>query len=476
MTLPRSSRRRILSMPEAEEGSPRGAPLEMQGLVAGLRGLLVPPDVGEAPEDARLTRLVHTILLCGSVISLVLGPLVTFLLSPKTGLSLGLNVFIVALFVVLLVATRRGHARLASWLLVAGLWVYLSLELWWFGGLRAPMLSTFFSLVLIAVLLLGVRGSVVAVALTLASTSAALLADGAGWLPPAPPPSNERIWIMFLVNLVAVVILAHLSSSELWRANRALQQQIEKRRRDEEARQRLEEQLRQSQKMEAVGRLAGGIAHDFNNVLMIISGHGELLRRSLDPGDTRRHKLDDILDATERASHVVQQLLAFSRSQTLDLREVQLNDVVSQATKLLEPVLGAGVECRTHLDPQLGRALVDPAQIEQVLVNLVMNARDAMAAGGTLEVETSNRDVDTGLAVPPGRYVVLSVRDMGAGMDEETRGHIFEPFFTTKKEGTGLGLAMAYGIVQQSGGHIAVESEPGRGTTFHVHLPRIDPA
>jgi signal transduction histidine kinase len=435
--------------------------------------LLTPPDLGEAPEDARLTRLTHTTLLTGMVLSLVLGPLVTFLLSPKPVHSLVLNVFILAGFVVLLGATRRGHARAASWLVVGLLWVYLSFELWWFGGLRAPMLATFFSLVLIAVLLLDPRGAVVAVSLTLVTTLAALLAEGFGILPSAVSPSALRIWIMFLVNLVAVVVLAQLSSSELRRANRALRAQIEKRRRDEEARQRLEEQLRQSQKLEAVGRLAGGVAHDFNNVLMIITGHGELVRRGLAPDDPRRLKLDDILDATERASKVVRQLLAFSRGQTLDLREVQLNDLVSQATKLLDPALGEGITCTTRLDPRLGRVLVDPGQIEQVLLNLAMNARDAMPAGGTLEIETSNRDVDAGLTVPPGRYVVLSVRDKGAGMDAETRGRIFEPFFTTKKEGTGLGLAMAYGIVQQCGGHIAIESEPGRGTVFHLHLPRL---
>jgi len=456
------------------EGESESAPPGAHRLAVRLRSALNPPDLGEAPDDARRTRLAHTVLLVGAVTSLVLGPLVTFLLSPKTMPSLALNVFILFVFVALLMATRRGHARAASWLLVAGLWIYLSLELWWFGGLHAPMLSTFFSLVLIATLLLGPRGAVVAVVLTLTATLAALLADGAGLLPPMAPASPFRIWIMLLVNLVAVVVLAHLSSSELRRANRALQAQIERRQRDEEARQRLEERLRQSQKLEAVGRLAGGVAHEFNNVLMIITGHGELLRRGLEPGDPRRAKLDDILGAAERASKVTRQLLAFSRSGTLDLREVQLNDLVTRTMKLLAPVLGTEVTCTTRLDPHLARVLVDPDQIEQVLLNLALNARDAMPTGGTLEIETSHREIEEEIGVPSGRYVVLSVRDTGGGMDPETRRRVFEPFFTTKSGGTGLGLAMAYGIIRQSGGHVIVESEPHRGTAFHVHLPHVE--
>jgi signal transduction histidine kinase/ActR/RegA family two-component response regulator len=254
--------------------------------------------------------------------------------------------------------------------------------------------------------------------------------------------------------------------------------EVTERRRAEEERLRLEEQLRQSQKMEAVGRLAGGIAHDFNNLLMVIMGHGELLRRSMETGDPRLRKVGHIMGASERATRLVRQLLAFSRKQVMEPRVVDLNALVSDTARMLRPLLGEDVRVVTRLDPALGPVRVDPAQIDQVLMNLAVNARDAMPRGGTLALETACMEPDdTG---PPGRgrKVALVVRDTGHGMDEGTRAQAFEPFFTTKSRagGTGLGLAMVYGIVQQSGGEIALESEPGRGSAFRIVLPRADVA
>jgi len=247
------------------------------------------------------------------------------------------------------------------------------------------------------------------------------------------------------------------------------------RRRAEEERRRLEEQLRHSQKMEAVGRLAGGIAHDFNNLLMVIMGHGELLRRSLQGDDPRLRKVQHVMGAAERAARLVRQLLAFSRKQVMETRVVDLNALVSEAARLLRPLLGEDVKVLTRLDPSLGLVRVDPAQIDQVLMNLAVNARDAMPAGGTLALETANLEGRASDPAAPDGYVALTVRDTGHGMDDETRAQAFEPFFTTKasRGGTGLGLSMVYGIVQQSGGQVSLESTPGRGSSFRILLPRV---
>jgi two-component system, cell cycle sensor histidine kinase and response regulator CckA len=251
---------------------------------------------------------------------------------------------------------------------------------------------------------------------------------------------------------------------------------VTERRQADEDRARLEDQLRQAQKMEAIGRLAGGIAHDFNNLLMVIMGHGELLRRGLEAHDPRLKKVQHIMGAAERAARLVRQLLAFSRKQVMEPQVVDLNALVSDTARMLQPLLGEDVRVVTRLTDGLDPVRVDPAQIDQVLMNLAVNARDAMPGGGTLVLETANVQNGTGDPVAPGGQVALAVRDTGQGMDEKTVAHVFEPFFTTKggAGGTGLGLSMVYGIVRQSGGQITVESERGRGTSFRILLPRAD--
>jgi len=241
-----------------------------------------------------------------------------------------------------------------------------------------------------------------------------------------------------------------------------------------------EAQLRQAQKMEAVGQLAGGIAHDFNNLLMAIMSNAELAAMELSTDSPAAAHMDEIKGASRRARSLTQQLLAFSRKQMLQPRVLDMNEVVRDGELILRRLIGDNIEMSIAFDPTLGQVRADQGQLAQVLINLAVNARDAMPRGGQLAIETSNRDVTAGdtrahLGLKEGRYVVLQVRDTGIGMDDETKARIFEPFFTTKPpgQGTGLGLSTAYGIVKQSGGYIAVESAPGAGTTFTILLPRV---
>jgi two-component system cell cycle sensor histidine kinase/response regulator CckA len=234
---------------------------------------------------------------------------------------------------------------------------------------------------------------------------------------------------------------------------------------------RLEEQLRQAQKMEAIGRLAGGVAHDFNNLLTVINGYSELILRGLRPDDPTRGLLDEIKKAGERSASLTRQLLAFSRKQVVQARVLDLNAVVADTEKMLRRVIGEDVRLETALDAGLGCVRADPGQVEQVLLNLAVNARDAMPHGGRLAIRTRNAGPGA-----EGRHAVLEVADTGCGMTEEVKARIFEPFFTTKGpgRGTGLGLATVYGIVEQAGGRIAVESLPGRGTTFRIAWPCVE--
>ena len=243
-------------------------------------------------------------------------------------------------------------------------------------------------------------------------------------------------------------------------------------------RKRLEDELRHSQKMEAVGQLAGGVAHDFNNLLTLIQAHNEHLRRRLDPGDPAQQDALEIERAVTRAAVLTRQLLAFGRKQVLQTKILDLNAVVTEVVKMLSPVIPNNIELGVRQAPSLGRVKADPSQIEQIILNLAVNARDAMPHGGRLILETKNIEVDEAYArnhngVPPGQYVMLMVSDTGVGMDSDTKARIFEPFFTTKEpgKGTGLGLATVYGVVKQMGGAIWVHSQPGNGTSFEVYLP-----
>jgi PAS domain S-box-containing protein len=251
--------------------------------------------------------------------------------------------------------------------------------------------------------------------------------------------------------------------------------------RDIAERKHLEEQLRQAQKMEVIGRLAGGVAHDFNNLLMVIAGYSDMLRRRLNSGHPLYKAAGEIQGAIDKAAGLTRQLLAFGRRQTLQPRVLDLNAVVAEIGAMLRRLISENIQLVMHLEPALGHVNADPSQLEQVLLNLAINARDAMPRGGVLTIETANIDWHEASmyppnAAPPRRYVMLAVGDTGYGMDAETQAHIFEPFFTTKGPGmgTGLGLATVYGIITQSGGAIEVHSTPGQGSTFRIYLPQVE--
>jgi CheY-like chemotaxis protein len=232
--------------------------------------------------------------------------------------------------------------------------------------------------------------------------------------------------------------------------------------------------------MEAVGRLAGGVAHDFNNLLMVINGYTEVLLEQLEAGGQMHQKVLAIQQAADRAAALTRQLLAFSRKQLLELKVIDVNKVIGDMEQLLRPLIGENIELVTRLSSEAGPTRADASQLEQVIMNLVVNAKDSMPAGGKITIQSSNVTVRPNMGehrfIQPGRYAVISVADTGHGMDKETQSRIFEPFFTTKEKGkgTGLGLSTVYGIVKQSNGYVFAESRVGSGTTFYVYLPRVE--
>jgi two-component system, cell cycle sensor histidine kinase and response regulator CckA len=269
----------------------------------------------------------------------------------------------------------------------------------------------------------------------------------------------------------------------LMQLNRRLEAELADRERAEAERARLSEQLQQAQKIESLGRLAGGVAHDFNNLLTVITGHADVMLEKLAPDAPLRENVRNVSAATRRASDLTRQLLAFGRRQVLQPRVMDLNESIRESTSMLSRLLSEPVELVTVLDPHLGHVEADPSQLNQLLINLAVNARDAMPHGGRLTIETDNVSIDDEEAqrhpsFQPGSYVMLAVSDTGIGIDNDVLPHIFEPFFTTKEhgKGTGLGLSMVYGIVKQSGGWIWVYSEVGHGTTFKIYLPRVEGA
>jgi signal transduction histidine kinase len=296
----------------------------------------------------------------------------------------------------------------------------------------------------------------------------------------SPLPRVTFVGGILLACLLAFAVFmaesAQLQARQVEKTNKELNREIANRKQTEET-------LRQAQKMEAVGQLAGGVAHNFNNMLMVIRGHAALSLNRIHSTHPLRWELNEIVKTADRASSLTRQLLAFSRKQMLQLRVLDLNTLINQMAQLFPPALNEEIHLIMDLDPQLGRVKIDGAQMEQVIMNLVFNARDAMPTGGTLTITTANAQLDDDWArhypgVRPGPYVALTVRDTGHGMDADTQARMFDPFFTTKDrtKGTGLGLSTVYGTIDQSGGSIAVTSKPGQGTTIQIFLPRVEEA
>ncbi len=379
-----------------------------------------------------------------------------------------------ALGAALLVLGRRS-TRAASALFVAGLVSLVTFNALSGGGIRSPGVTAYLLFPLMAGVLLGARAAVVTAAVCATLGFALVAAGWQGILVQTAQYDELALWMLNCIYMGVSIVLVHTATGNISTALRRAEEELAARKIADEERRAVESQLRQSQKMEALGRLAGGIAHDFNNILTAIGGNAAMAAPLAPPGPVRE-SLDEIVKANARATALVQQVLTFSRHRETVRKVMLLQPVVEEALTLVRGSLGSGIRLRTSFAADLPPIEGDATQIHQVVMNLATNAADAMRRfGGVLTVSAERLSVEEGdPALAAGVYVCLHVEDTGMGMTTEVRERVFEPFFSTKgDQGTGLGLAVVYGIVREHGGSIAVDSEPGKGTTFTVCLPAL---
>jgi signal transduction histidine kinase len=440
-----------------------------------MKWILDPPVFEGDEEETRTAANLNTIALAALAVT-ILYSLASVVLSSWVALTWSIPRLFLIFVVLYLLRSRK--VKIACWVALSGAWSIQFAVAATGGGVRTPGFGGMIIIVLVAGLLLGQRAAFAVAALSISSGLVLVFAEASGVLP--PPPEQYRpgvVWAAQAVWFVLAGVLLHLATSSINDALGRARSELAERKQIEQALLRAEEQLRQSQKMEAVGRLASGVAHDFNNLLTPVIGHSQFVLDGLDPGDPIRKNLEEIRRAADRAASLTRQLLALSRKQVLQPKVVNINSVVSDMEEMLRRLVGEDLDVIVTMEPHIGPVRADPSQLQQVIMNLVVNARDAMPRGGSLAISTANVSFDDASQTPPGIapgvYVELIISDTGCGMDSETQSRIFEPFFTTKGHGTGLGLSTVYGIVKQNVGHIQVHSEPGRGSTFSVYLPRL---
>jgi signal transduction histidine kinase/ActR/RegA family two-component response regulator len=442
-----------------------------------LRRLLAAPSFPGDEERARRASATNVLALAILLLCLLLSAVAPFLFA-RVGLSVIFAGGISASMLAPLILLRRGQVQAAGVTLVCILWLLTTAFVCVSGGPGSPSTVYLFVSTFIAGLLLGVRAMIVCASATSAAGLALVLLARAGIAPPrlfpVPPLAG---WMDATIVLAFIVVFLDLTLGHLARALAATRAELAERKKAEAAAKRLEAQLQEAQKMEAVGRLAGGVAHDFNNLLTAIFGNLELARLDARSPD-QLELLDEIGHAADSATALTRQLLAFSRRQIVEPRDLDLGELVATLHKMIVRLIGEDIQLELVRPAAPLPVRVDPGQIEQALLNLVVNSRDAMPSGGRLTIELREGTVSDEQALrsgrPPGAYVVLAVSDTGVGIDKADLDKIFDPFFTTKPvgKGTGLGLSTVYGMVTQSGGFISVYSEVNLGTTFNLHFPR----
>ena len=449
-------------------------------MLSTLRARLAPPTFEGDPDKTRIGRLLHSTLLATFVLGVVFVPLGAANPENRPGVLAIMGGMTALVPTSLLWLVRRGHVKLSCVLFVSLFFIAVVGCVAVVGSVRAPIVSLFLVCIVIAGLILSHRGAVVVAVLSLLAYVGLWSAERAGMLPPLRDTQFASL-VTFVAAVTATAVFVTMVTrsvegalGRLRRSERRLSESLETLR-------ETQSQLLHTQKMEAVGRLAGGVAHDFNNLLTAILGYSDLLLGDTTPNPAMASHLRGIQTAAERAAALTSQLLAFSHKQILHPRVLDLNAVVVDMKEMLGRMLGEDIVLEFELAPRLGHVMADPGQVQQIILNLAANARDAMPHGGTLTITTSDLvATEAGgweaIGVRSGAGVVLAVTDTGVGMDVETQSRMFEPFFTTKDvgEGTGLGLSSVYGIVEQSSGCIRVDSEPGQGTTFRIWLPRTD--